>query len=367
MLAHFLILDFHKDLMMIIKAFKNENTEIALAIVLISLVTITLISTSCFPQSNIRIKTETLITQVPKQSSLLISLTSINETNSLNVTKSSDNYSSALLKTDPVSSDALNSTNYAQTDLLQFFFSFRDSTNQEQTVGSDVSRPIAATGVNETDTQNEGNLCNNSSDAALVAVPVSLSTSEFVAYTYGGYPVQQPDSTDFNFSFPDNISQGQIAGSDALTWNVYPIQEMGFDVTFNTPQINALGFDEMAIFATSNTNNYKGTEFGIRMDLKDGFIYGYVQEPNGTNGDVNFQMVELMPNDGMMHHYTLIMLGSVVAFCVDGVNYHYLNFPSNTDYSSLSYSICAVVHRFTDDWNSTGDNMVTGNFMLDQQ
>ena len=134
---------------------------------------------------------------------------------------------------------------------------------------------------------------------------------------------------------------------------------MDFDAAFIAPKINALGFDEMAIFASSNTSTYKGTEFGIRMDLNDGFIYGYVQEPNGNFGEVNFRMLELMPNDGIMHHYTLIMIGSGVSFCIDGINYGYLNFPSNTDYSSLGFSICAVVHRFTDGWDSSGDNMIS--------
>jgi hypothetical protein len=103
------------------------------------------------------------------------------------------------------------------------------------------------------------------------------------------------------------------------------------------------------------------------MDLNDGSIYGYIQEPNGNSGDVNFEMLQLMPNDGIMHHYTLIMSGSEVSFYIDGTNYGYLNFPSNSDYSNLSFSICAVVHRFTDGWDSSGDEMIAGNFTLNKQ
>ncbi len=196
---------------------------------------------------------------------------------------------------------------------------------------------------------------------------ISLDASNFVTYTYGGYPVQQPDLTQFIFSFPNNTNQGQLAGSDALSVNNFTIQKMDFDTTFVTPQINAVGFDEMVIFATSDTSTYKGTEFGVRMDLKDGFIYGYIQEPNGNNGDVNFLMLALMPNDGIMHHYALIMLGSEVSFSIDGTSYGYMTFPSNTNYASLSFSILAVVHRFTDQWDSNGDNMTAGNFSLNQQ
>ncbi len=63
-------------------------------------------------------------------------------------------------------------------------------------------------------------------------------------------------------------------------------------------------------------------------------------------------MLKLMPNDGTIHHYTVVMIGLQVSFCIDGVNYGNLIFPSNSDYSSLSFSILAVVHRFTDDWDS---------------
>jgi hypothetical protein len=48
------------------------------------------------------------------------------------------------------------------------------------------------------------------------------------------------------------------------------------------------------------------------------------------------------------------------------VDYAYLSFPSNTDYSNLGFSILAVVHRFTDDWNSVGDNMTVENFVLNK-
>ena len=173
--------------------------------------------------------------------------------------------------------------------------------------------------------------------------------------------------TQFYFLFPDNTSEEQIAGSHAVTQNSYIIQKLDFDVLFTAPNLNATGFDEMAIFASSNTTTYKGTEFGIRLDLKDGYVYGYIQEQNSTNGDVNFQMLNLTQNDGINHHYTLTMLGSKVTLNIDGTDYGILNFPSNNDYSNITYSICIVVHRFTDGWNSDGDTMTAGNFTLNQQ
>jgi hypothetical protein len=316
---------------MIRTASNRKNMFIALTITLISLVPITSLLPGYFAQSNIGLNTETIINQVPKQSSPPESLTCINETNSLNATNSCYNYSSAPLKTDPVSLDTLKPAGYKPPDPHLSFFSL----------------PF--------------NLY-----VSLTADPISLDSSKFTTYTYGSYSVQQPDSTKFLFSFPDDTCQGQIAGSDALTWDTFAFQKIDFDATFIAPKIGALGFDEMVIFATSNTNTYKGTEFGIRMDLKDGFIYGYIQEPNENCEDVNFQIWQLMPNDGLIHHYTVIMIGSEVLFYIDGIDYCYLNFPSNTDYSILPFSILAVVHRFTGGWDSIGDNMMVESFYLNQ-
>ena len=78
-------------------------------------------------------------------------------------------------------------------------------------------------------------------------------------------------------------------------------------------------------------------------------------------------MLKLWSNDGMIHHFTLIMQAAEVSFYIDGTNYGYLNFPSSTDYSSLNFSILAVVHRFTSDWDSVGDYMIVENFALNQQ
>ena len=315
---------------MTIKTNKNKNAKIALTITLIAVVTIAFVLTSFLPQSNIELNAQKITNQEPNQSPLPIRVTATNET--INFNETILNYPSASLKTDPISLDTLKSTTYKPPDLPRIFFALP-----------------------------------NSPYTPLTTDPISLDASKFTTYTYGGYSVQQPDSTQFIFSFPDNISQGEIAGSDALSWDTYIIQKIDFDAAFIAPKISALGFDEMVIFATSNTNTYKGTEFGVRMDLKDGFIYGYVQEPNGSYEDVHFIVLELTPNDGLIHHYTVIMIGSEISFYVDGIDYGYLNFPSNTDYSILTFSILAVVHRFTDDWDSIGNIMIVENFSLNQQ
>jgi hypothetical protein len=319
-----------KDLAMVRKASDYHNMSTVLKITLIALVLIMSILTSCFFQSNFGANTYTIINQMTKQSSLPTNLTELNEINSLNITNSYFSNFSASLGTESVSLDTLKPSYKPPDQHLSFFslpYNFYTSLNTE---------------------------------------PISLDSSKFVTYTYSGYSVQQPDSTQFIFSFPENISEGQIAGSDILTLDAYPIRTIDFDAIFISQKINALGFDEMVIFATSDASTYKGVEFGIRLDLCDGFIYGYNQEPNGNIGEVNFQMMQLTPNDGIMHHYTLIIVNSEVSFYINGIYHGCLSFPSNTDYSNFTFFILAVVHRFTDGWDSVGNNMMVENFYLSQ-
>jgi hypothetical protein len=192
-----------------------------------------------------------------------------------------------------------------------------------------------------------------------------LYANDFTSYTYsGGCPIQQPESNEFLLSFPEEITNCQMSGSDVISLDQYQIKTLTFDAKFATPEIGSKGFDEMAVFAASNTQTYKGTEFGIRMDMNDGYICGYIQEPNGNCSQVNFKMLALQPNNGVIHHYTLIFLGSGVSFYIDGRNCGYISYPSGEDYSNLSFSILAVVHRFTNGWNAAGDQMMVENLRL---
>ncbi len=241
------------------------------------------------------------------------------------------NYSSAPVNTDSISLDPLSSMANEQPD----------------------SPPIAYS-------------LSNNPHVPFITVPISLDSSNFITYSYCGYSVQQPDSTQFIFSFPENTDQGQIAGSDILTLNAFPIRKIDFDAVFISQKINALGFDEMVIFATSDVTTYKGLEFGVRLDLCDGFIYGYNQEPTSSLGEVDFQMMKLIPNDGVTHHYSLIIVNSEVSFYIDGIYYGCLSFSSNTDCSNFTFFILAVVHRFTDGWDSAGNNMMVESFYLSQ-
>ena len=355
---------------MIRKARTNIKKSIGITITLLSLVIITIVLASCLQQPNYIVNAATIDNQSLKQQTFLeTNLADSNKTtNGVEVANLYHDYSSVVpTKTSNSSDNPKFATNKQPDSQRQQFHSLPDFTNQVQTIESNGMLPISYTSINEEESLDPTSPNNNYSETPIIAASSSLGTLNFNTYAYGGYSVQHPEPNQLFFSFPDNTNQGQISGSDAITLNTYSFQKIDFDAVFISPKINALGFDEMAIFATSNTITYKGTEFGIRLDLNDGFIYGYNQEPNVNDEDVNFQMLKLALNDGAIHHYSIIMLGSEVAFYIDGIDTGHLTFPSQTDYSNLPFSILAVVHRFTDDWDSTGDNMTVENFNLNSQ
>jgi len=354
---------------MTVQVSKRKNISRVLTVAITLTVIIAIVLGSCFTQPYFKVNLDSIVPISPIKTSPPICLTGINEANIKNATDSVHNYSSAPLNTAHISLHSPNLTMDNPPDQSQLFSSFLDNIGSIQAAESAAALRAyqVQTSIINTDEPNSLNVANpfnSDSSLPLNSSLISLNIANFTTYTYGGYPVQSPDPTTFCFSFPDQTNQGQIAGSDAITSNTYSIQQVDFDATFTTPKIGALGFDEMVIFATSNTFTYKGTEFGIRMSLMDGLVCGYIQEPTGIPGEVDFQTLNLMPNDGITHHYTLIVGDSQVSFYIDGINYGYLNFGSNNDLSNTAFSLCAVVHRFSDNWDSNGDNMTVENFSI---
>jgi len=350
---------------MIRKATNNKNTAIALTIILISLVTIAFLQNDSFLQPNSMMGRAAATDQSQKQSSLSTNITDNDEPQMQDDVRLYSNFSSTALITTSTSPESRNSAIDLQLNQKQLSFPNVDNI-QVQLAGLDNASSTGVTNINESENLDASNLNNNNSSVSATTA-VKLDDLNFIAYSYGGYSVEQTDQNQLFFSYPNITNQGQLSGSDALALNSYLIQKLDFDAVFIAPKINANGFDEMVVFAASDTTTYKGTEFGIRLGLIDGFIYGYIQEPNGNYEDVNFHMLQMAPNDGKIHHYTLIMLGTEVEFYIDGLDYGHLGFPSQTDYSSLTFWVLAVVHRFTDGWDSLGDNMVVENFSVTQQ
>jgi hypothetical protein len=315
------------------KANNGKNAFVALIIVIILAVTII----SVLMQTNFEVNSDKINIQDSTQSSP-VNGADTNQTNPQNTTNNPPTPNN----TAPICSDNTNTTPHKQTTPPQFASLLLYDARLNQAAKPDITPPTSAT------------------------TPVSLEISDFQTYTYGCDSAQQTSPNQFFFSFPNSTNQGEIAGSDAISLCTYSIQKIEFNAVFKSPKTDAVGFDEMAIFAASNTTTYKGTEFGVRMDLNDGLIFGYIQEPNGEFGDVDFQMVLLTSNDGLMHHYTLIAYECEVLFWIDGVEWGHLTFPSNTGCVGFTFSVCAVVHRFTDNWDSSGDTMFVENFVLNQ-
>jgi hypothetical protein len=348
------------------KAIHNKKIVLALTIMLISLMAVTSVPAIFFSKPDYGTNTQATSNQSTKQSSISTNQTDPNQTtNTINISSSRNNSSSLYITTTPISADNQKTSN-KEPDPTQFFSTFLQNVNQDQMKESIIAQPptIDITVEEPNNSRNNSTVKTGSSSAPILRAPTLLYTLNFTTFAYGGYLDQQPYQRQLFFSFPNNTDQGKLAGEDAITLDSYVFQKMDFDAEFVSPETNALGFDEMVIFAASDTSSYKGTEFGIRLDLSNGYIYGYIQEPNDNYGEVSFQAWEFMLNDGIMHHYTLTILDSGVSFCIDGSNYGYLNFLSKTNYSNLNFSILAVVHRFTDGWDSTGDYMKLENLYL---
>ena len=296
---------------------------------------------------------------LPIPTSLQASSAGINETVSQNATNSNNG-------SPPSNTSYLSNFTISQDSGQEQLSSFLQDAGSGQMSESDAYFLSAWTNINEPATLNVAGPYFNI--ASTLSSPTSLSNADFDTRSYGEFPVQNLVQNQgpeyFSLSFPDCISWGQMAGADAVTSNSFAFQEINFDAAFATPKTGANGFDEMAIFAASDTVTYKGTEFGIRLDLRDGCVYGYVQEPTGNLGEVNFQTVNLIQNDGMMHQYSIVIIPSYALFSVDSIHHSFLSFRTNGVNSNLTYSVCAVEHRFSNYWDSTGDSMIAGNFTL---
>jgi hypothetical protein len=350
------------------KASINMKKSLTLIVTLISLVIITSVLTSSLPQSN-HVNFATTENNSLKQELTETSLSGINKAS--NIPNAANLHFDYYSVPSTATSNSANKTKLATNTQAYFqsqlFYSIPDFPNNYELTGSDNLPLISSADINGQESADASNFNNNDSAVPITAASSSVNTLNFTTYTYGGYLIQQSVPNQFFFLYPNSTCQDQMAGSDCVTLNSYTIKNMDFDVLFIAPKIGALGFDEMAVFAASDTNTYKGPEFGIRLDLSDGYIYAYNQEPNVDIEGINFQMLKLTPNDGATHHYSMVFFGSEVAFYIDGTDYGHLTFPSQTNYSNLPFSILAVVHRFTDDWDSTGDNMTVENFNLNSQ
>ena len=344
---------------MTVETRKNRSTSIFLAAALISVLLVASFLTIFLLRIHSNAGSDLVSQSLPMPISLQGSSAGINETVSQNATNSNTS-------PPPISTSYLSNFTTSEDSGQEQLSSFLQGAGSSQMNESEAYLLSVWTNINEPATLNVASPFFNFASA--LSSPISLSNADFNTRSYGEYPaqnlLQNQDPEYFNLSFPDCISWGQMAGADAVTSNSFAFQEISFDAAFVTPKTGANGFDEMAIFAASDTVNYKGTEFGIRLDLRDGCIYGYVQEPTGNLGEVNFQTVNLMPNDGMMHQYSIVIVPSYALFSVDTTHHSFLSFQTNGVESNLTYSVCAVEHRFSNYWDSTGDGMIAGNFTL---
>ncbi len=128
-----------------------KNTAFALTIALISIVIIMSILTSSQLQLNSKINADTIINQIPNQSSLPTSLTNINQTNGLNETNFQINSSNPNLTTNPI---ALKSSTNKQPPINPLYFSLADNIYEGQITGPDATLISNAGGSDSVNSSN---------------------------------------------------------------------------------------------------------------------------------------------------------------------------------------------------------------------
>lgn len=118
-------------------------------------------------------------------------------------------------------------------------------------------------------------------------------------------------------------------------------------------------FDELVVFATDDTANWTGQEFGVRCSLRDGIVYGYVQDgTHAQDGYAFFGNTPLGSCDGTTHGYSIVVRtfpgGTSIEFYVDGAFDGRVAHMTGVDYTAQRYTVVVTTHRWEGGWDSTG-------------
>jgi len=155
-----------------------------------------------------------------------------------------------------------------------------------------------------------------------------------------------PGECSWILEMPSRTSpDGALTVSDVITKSEYVIERLAFDVQMvGSGGLDRL--DEYAVFAS--VQPYNTFEFGIRMSVSDGVVKGYtIYTPPGQ--DYVIREVDLLKNDGLRHHYEIVVQGDRVYFTVDGGPAKYI---WGYSFGDDQYSLIATAHRTTDGWAS---------------
>lgn len=191
------------------------------------------------------------------------------------------------------------------------------------------------------------------------SVPEEFDTKQvgdWNSYACAAPPPQNGESeSSWVLAMPSQTSpSGELTVSDVVSMDEYLIEKLSFDLQMvGSGGLDRL--DEYAVFAS--VQPYNTYEFGIRMSVCDGVIKGYtIHTPPGQNYVI--KEVDLLVNDGQMHHYEMEVRGNSVYFSVDGGPMRSI---SGHSFGGDLYGLTATAHRTTDGWASEGFYMVLEN------
>jgi len=147
---------------------------------------------------------------------------------------------------------------------------------------------------------------------------------------------------------------GKLGVNDAVSLRSYALGTLSFLATFvngTRAQGHPRGFsDELVVFAASDVTTYQGYEFGVRLSLSDGFVYGYWQSPLPTGG-VLFKEHRLFANDGRSHQYSFRLAGGAISYSVDGTQRLTEFYPT---IPISGFYVVATAHRASEGWSDAG-------------
>ena len=185
--------------------------------------------------------------------------------------------------------------------------------------------------------------------------PIPLRAADFRWFNSNPPGPATAGPTSWVLPVPGNTaSGGRLAVDDAVSIASFDLGELTFAATFlngTITQGKPTAFaDELVVFAASDVTSYKGFEFGVRLGLTDGVVYGYWQYPQ-AGGGVAFREQPLFPNDGRAHTYSLSLSGSTISYSVDGQRVCVAVYPT---LPPRAFHVITTAHRESSGWSASG-------------
>ncbi|MDE1849588.1 MAG: hypothetical protein KGI00_02550 [Candidatus Micrarchaeota archaeon] len=172
-------------------------------------------------------------------------------------------------------------------------------------------------------------------------------------------------SRKFTLPYPERIAEGRRHSFvDVIGIKPIRISSLEFNATFTAKCGSGYMFDEMVVLAANDISTWDGQEFGIRLRMDNGMIYGYIQDGRhimSGNPNNHFVDAELIRNDGKAHRYRIRVdregKRDAIGFWVDGKPRNRIVFAPRQEFTKQRYYVVMTTHRWGNGWDSGGSKM----------